>query len=240
MNNDEKIAFDYISSLGYSSIDYEPHVNVPPDFLIDNKIAVEVRRLNQQKLVNGKYHGLEDMHFKLVQKFTKILKEYETDEYDHTIIVSLSYGRPLKLDSRLFKQIKEEIQTHIPLLKKELSIQVHDNLEIRLWKSELKLNKSIILGTALDYDSGGFVVSEIYKNLKLIVVEKEEKINKYYDNYKEWWLVLVDYIGYGLDEIDVKQLNSLPNLNTIFDKVVLVSPLDIKRTVEIEIEPSLQ
>ncbi|NOY50808.1 MAG: hypothetical protein GXO88_09645 [Chlorobi bacterium] len=179
------------------------------------------------------------MHFKLVQKFTNILKEFEIDDYDQTIIVSVSYGRPLKLNSRFFKQIKEEIQTHFPLLNKELSIQIHINLEIRLWRSDQKLNKSIILGTAKDYDSGGFIVSEIYKNLKLIIPEKEEKIKKYHSDFKERWLVLVDYIGYGLDTIDIQQLNSVPKIKTIFYKVILVSPLDITRVVEVEIEQCL-
>jgi len=122
------------------------------------------------------------------------------------------------------------------LLESKLSLKLNDNLEIRLWKSDQKLNKSIILGSAKDYDSGGFIVSEIYKNLKLIIAEKEEKIKKYKDGFNEWWLLLIDYIGYGLGETDIKQLNSAPKLETIFNRVLLVSPLDITRVVEVEIK----
>jgi len=60
MNNDEQIALKCLNNLDYTIIEYEPNGNVPPDFLLDKKIAVEVRRLNQQKLFNGKYRGLED------------------------------------------------------------------------------------------------------------------------------------------------------------------------------------
>ena len=45
-NEDEKIVYKYLQSLGYTDIIYEPDGNIPPDFLIDDTIAVEVRRLN--------------------------------------------------------------------------------------------------------------------------------------------------------------------------------------------------
>ncbi len=45
-NDDEKIAYKYLQSLGYTNIQYEPDSNMPPDFLINDTIAIEVRRLN--------------------------------------------------------------------------------------------------------------------------------------------------------------------------------------------------
>ncbi len=213
MNNDEQIAHKYLNSLDYTIIEHEPNGNVPPDFLLDKKIAVEIRRLNQHKLVNGKYIPLENLRFKLVQKFTNLLKEFETDTYNETIFASLSYGRPLKVNSKLFKQINGAIQNHLPLLVKELTIQLNNHLEMRLWRSD--------------------------KKLKHIIPEKEEKIKKYQDGFKEWWLVLVDYIGHGLDDNDLQQLKDLHIHQTVFDKIVIVSPLDITRFVEVEIEQCL-
>jgi hypothetical protein len=47
MNREEKVAKTYLEKLGLGEVLFEPNGNVPPDFLINGRIAVEVRRLNQ-------------------------------------------------------------------------------------------------------------------------------------------------------------------------------------------------
>ena len=47
MNKDEKIANTYLKSLGFQKLEFEPNGNIPPDFTINKKIGVEVRRLNK-------------------------------------------------------------------------------------------------------------------------------------------------------------------------------------------------
>jgi len=233
MNNDEKIVYDFLSSIGFKNIVYEPNGNIPPDFFVNGNTAIEVRRLNQHIKVNGIEKPLEELHFKLVPKIIKTIKDFETEEFNDTLIVSVSYGRPLKVDKKIFKQIKESINNNIATKDKDLKVKINENLELRFFRSELKLDKSIILGTALDYNSGGLVVSNIYKNLEFIIAEKEDKIKEYYNDFESWWLILIDYIGYGLDKIDQDQLFNLPRLKTIFEKIIIVSPLDIERTIEI-------
>ncbi len=44
MNDSERLAREYLLYLGFKSVIYEPNGNIPPDFLADDKIAVEVRR----------------------------------------------------------------------------------------------------------------------------------------------------------------------------------------------------
>jgi len=46
-NPDEIRAEHYLQTLHHTKIEYEPLGNVTPDFVIDDKIAVEVRRLNR-------------------------------------------------------------------------------------------------------------------------------------------------------------------------------------------------
>jgi hypothetical protein len=233
MNHDEKIAYHFLSSIGFKYIDYEPNGNIPPDFLVNGNTAIEVRRLNQYTNVNGTEKPLEELHFKLIPRIIKTIEEFETKEFNDTLIVSISYGRPLRVDKNLIKKIKASIYKNIKTRDKYLKVTINENLELRFFRSDLKLEKSIILGTALDYNSGGFVVSNIYKNLKLIISEKEYKIKEYYGNFESWWLILIDYIGYGLDKIDQNQLMNLPKLKTIFEKILIVSPLDIEKSFEI-------
>jgi len=44
MDSSERIVYEYLSSQGFSDVAYEPDGNVPPDFLLNGRIAVEVRR----------------------------------------------------------------------------------------------------------------------------------------------------------------------------------------------------
>jgi len=50
MDSSETLAKEYLRFLGYTDIIYEPDGNIPPDFLVNGRIAVEVRRLNQNLL----------------------------------------------------------------------------------------------------------------------------------------------------------------------------------------------
>jgi hypothetical protein len=47
MKSEERIAENYLTSLGFENVVFEPDGNIPPDFFVDDRIAVEVRRLNQ-------------------------------------------------------------------------------------------------------------------------------------------------------------------------------------------------
>ena len=65
MDSSEALAHNYFAHLGFSRIDYEPEGSSrPPDFLLDSRIAVEVRRLNQIETHSqaiGEPRGLEEI-----------------------------------------------------------------------------------------------------------------------------------------------------------------------------------
>ena len=44
MDRSEQVAMKHLLFCGFSTVVYEPDGNVPPDFLVDGSIAVEVRR----------------------------------------------------------------------------------------------------------------------------------------------------------------------------------------------------
>ena len=47
MRQSERIVADFLVRRGYADVRYEPDGNVPPDFLVDDRIAVEAGVLNQ-------------------------------------------------------------------------------------------------------------------------------------------------------------------------------------------------
>jgi hypothetical protein len=60
MDQSEQLAKQYLCALGFESIVYEPDGNIPPDFLADDRVAVEVRRLNQNEMIESGNRGLEE------------------------------------------------------------------------------------------------------------------------------------------------------------------------------------
>ena len=60
MNESEKSVYEYLTSQGLGAVVYEPDGKVPPDFLVSGRIAVEVRRLNQNEETADGHRGLEE------------------------------------------------------------------------------------------------------------------------------------------------------------------------------------
>ena len=58
MNREEKVAREYLMHRGHREIVYEPDGNKTPDFLVARRIAVEVRRSNQNEGIGSGVRGL--------------------------------------------------------------------------------------------------------------------------------------------------------------------------------------
>ena len=50
----------YLRHIGYTDIVFEPDGNIPPDFLVNKRIAIEVRMLNQSYDESGRVRGLDE------------------------------------------------------------------------------------------------------------------------------------------------------------------------------------
>jgi hypothetical protein len=238
MKFDEKKAMRWLESQGNLDFQFEPDGNIPPDFVLNKNIGIEVRRLNQHVHLNDKNVPLEILEFNLIPKIEKLLKQIKKEEFSNSIFLSIRYERPLRVDKKLLTLIKTQILLNIELLEKDLTFNINDHLELRLFKSDKKLKDYIQVGSMSDRDSGGFVVREIYKNLIIIIKEKEEKILKYKNRYEFWWLLLIDHIGYELSDLDIQQLNDLPLITTFFDRIVLISPNNNNKSWDLIIKKS--
>jgi len=82
-------------------------------------------------------------------------------------------------------------------------------------------------------DSGGWLLSIMEENLKLCIDEKSAKVARVRSKYAEWWLVLVDHIGYGLGLHDQKMLKEKISISHNLDKVIVLAPNDHTRAFEI-------
>jgi hypothetical protein len=83
------------------------------------------------------------------------------------------------------------------------------------------------MGAVSDRDSGGWVTTELERNLQLCIDEKTAKMSAIRTKYAEWWLLLVDHINYGVEDA----LQVPPH---DWDRIILVSPFDHTQAFEVE------
>jgi hypothetical protein len=230
MKFEEKIATKYFDSLNFESIEYEPIGNTPPDFLLNNSIAVEVRRLN-------KFHDgipLEKLEFNVVRKITNLINEYcDNTDFDQTCLVSIAYQRPLQLTKDLKRKIQEVLSSNFKSVKYDMAFNLSNNLTLNFYpNSEKRKNQFEVVGW-IDMNRGGFVVSDLCNSLEIILEEKEKKVKNYFNKYDEWWLVLIDHISYGNPSTLIPESNRCLKKGIIFKKLVFVSPINYKHNYEI-------
>lgn len=228
MDETERIANSYLANLGFESIVFEPDGNVPPDFLADARIAVEVRRLNQNESTQSGFRGLEEVAIPLHMKIRKLLVSLGPAKGRASWFVCPSLKRPLlPWDQLVFKlqQCLEEFRDD-PRNEKPTSIRIDDCVELTLIRASDPHPTFFVSGGYSDYDSGGWVLAETQRNLRLIIEEKTRKVAPFRQKYREWWLVLIDRIGYGVSDCDRDLFREHLKLEHDWDRIVLVNPLD--------------
>ena len=112
MDDSETLALSYISSIGYSSITYEPDGNIPPDFLVDGKIAIEVRRLNYNRITeSGKSQGVENSQFAVLRMMNELLPLLGSSDTGRSWWVTYRFKRPIPHHDILRNKVRDALQT---------------------------------------------------------------------------------------------------------------------------------
>src|SRR5712692_1006971 len=106
MNDSERSVYQYLKSQGLGPVVYEPDGKVPPDFLVDGRIAVEVRRLNEGEQTSAGHRGLEEVWKPLNALVRKALDAMGPPVDGKTWFVSYTYRRPLPPWKALDKSLR--------------------------------------------------------------------------------------------------------------------------------------
>ena len=236
MDDSERLAHQYLTSLELGRVTYEPDGNVPPDFAVDDRIAVEVRRLNQNyECPEGRHEGLEQLWIPLWQRLRRHLPTLGPSQSGECWYVSVDFRRPLEQWRTLRPRLDQALMDfRANPIRERTTIQVTPNFTVDLLRSGIDHGTFYLLGASSDDDSGGWVMGELERNLRLCIAEKERKIAPYRARYKRWWLVLADHIDYGMDPEDheVFRTEVMPRISHSFEKVILVDPRNHRRSVE--------
>jgi hypothetical protein len=235
MDISEELVNKYLVHLEFKSIVHEPDGNIPPDFLVAGRIAIEVRRLNQNELTRSGYRGLEQIAIPLHMSIRNILASMGPPKSGVSWFVYYTLKRPLPprevLQSalrRYLEAFRDDQRNH-----KCTSSTIADGIQLELIPASDPHPTFFVPGGYSDHDSGGWVFGETQKNLRLCIEEKTRKIARVRHKYPEWWLILVDRIGYGVDDCDRKLYREQLGIKHGWDKVILLNPIDYRSAFEI-------
>ena len=104
--DDERLAKKWLESQGHSSI--ERSEDDPPDYVVDGKLAVEVRRLNRRIEVDGQTEGEENSRISLYQTIESTLAEIDPPGNERRWEVACEYDFSRRLPNSLNNSVRRE------------------------------------------------------------------------------------------------------------------------------------
>jgi hypothetical protein len=224
MNRDEQLVDVYLKSLALGSVAFEPDGNIPPDFLIDDRIAVECRRLNQHYLVDGRPRGLEEDSIPLLQSIERLLGIFPPHRDGSSWFLLFRIRRPLSHWRQLRPKLKAALEQFLAKPDEGIAeLRIEEGFLVRIAPASPNPQWRFAIGAFTDTNAGGWLVAEIVRNLSAYVEDKSKKAAQYRDKYRIWWLIFVDYIGYARDVAEVRRHFARP---AEWDKILLLSPVD--------------
>lgn len=237
MDQSESHVRDYLESLGIGHVIYQPDGNVPPDFLVDGRIAVEVRRLNENELTeSGGFRGLETDRIATERKFRGLLREIGPAKSGSSWFAGCKLKRPIPrwkhIDNELRRQLEEFRDNEDRQKLSVLNIAEGFEVEV-IHKASSNHPTCFVFAGCDDRDMGGVVFGDTQWNLRLCVDDKLRRIARVRNKYPEWWLVFVDYIGLAIVEPCDQELYQHFDIEHDLDRVILLSPLDKGRAFEV-------
>jgi hypothetical protein len=216
------------------SIVYEPDGNVPPDFLVDGTTAIEVRRLNQNHYDGAQTKGLEEVAIPLWKKIEKLVKSFGPPTAGESWFVYFRFGRPVESWKTLEPKISAALQAFSQRADREKGAILADNgFEADVFRASKVHSTMFVMAGCSDNESGGWLLSEMETNIRYCASEKSRKISGVRGKYSQWWLALVDHIGYGLDDFDREMFRDQVSIEHDWDKIIIIDPRDPTRYFEI-------
>jgi hypothetical protein len=147
----------------FKKIDFEPEgESKRPDFLVDDRIAAEVRRLNQNEACSPPgttARGLEQVAIPVWKNIQRLLPSLGASKGQVSWYVFINYSRPVP--GR--RQIEDAIRRHLKAfrdspIQNPTTIPIFDNFVLKLFPAGRLYSDYFVMGGRSDYDSGGWVV----------------------------------------------------------------------------------
>lgn len=235
MDPTEQLAERYLLHRGHRNVTFEPDGNVPPDFLIDDNIAVEVRRLNQTYVENGVPHGLEKANISTWQGVKRLLGRFDRPTSEASWYIRIRLSRPVEQWKLLRPRLEKGLRDFAALsLKRPGPVACGQGVELEvIGPAGAAQAQLFLLGSLDDQQACGWLFEELENNIQRCVDEKARKVAPYRQRYSQWWLILVDHIGYALNEDERDMFHDDVNIRHDWGRIVLLDPRDHTRAFNV-------
>lgn len=235
MKREEELVAAYLAHCGCSDIVYEPDGNIPPDFLVNGHVAVEVRRLNQNFCTEDRYEGVEETAIPTYHRIKAVASEFGPPTGDASYFLNYTISRPLENSRTLLPKLRNTLEAfRRGYYEEDIEIAVGRGLVVDFFRASKLHTTMFLVGAWSDWETGGFVVSEMAENLKICIEEKSAKIKTVASKYPQWWLVLVDMISYGFLNVDEQdQLRKYVERPNCWDKIIIVNSENYAQAFEL-------
>ena len=207
-NEEEQRVQQWLKSQGYTDIRDLSRTNEdPPDFVVDNRIGVEVRRLNWMTDANGKNQGAEGLEKPLEKTISKVLEAVGEPPGGYSVEVSCDLlDTSLPETDETERQVGRAVDRYVKKLNKALQC----GRAPVSWEKRLECKLDIHFQPFLTSEPGEFVLMPVeaathlrgwqipdsIDNINRCIADKTCKIKDIICCYPEWWLVLVDHNVY--------------------------------------------
>ena len=227
MDHSEKHAQAFLRGLGFTDVVFEPDGNVPPDFALDGRIAVEVRRLHHiEHASGGEARGVDETWIPLYKRVSELCDQLSDKNPERFWILSYSIKRPVQ-PWRLTRTILEPWLLNLRKLPAATREHVLDapSLTVTAHAMTELTTPEFHAGIVNDPETTGWQIPLILQGVEHCLVDKTTKITPYLGRYPEWWLVLIDQISYGVSQDSRQMLQKHSISFGPFKRIVLVDPL---------------
>lgn len=233
MDRTEAIAREHLISCGFANPVYEPDGKVPPDFVLNGRIAVEVRRLNENERDSPSPRGLEETEIPLLMGLQRLAESFGRTS-NQAWWLRLRYKRP----TRPWRELAKPARRFLEQLRDDhssshLTYCLDDNVQLEAIKRASTGGEMFHVWSMTDDDASGWVLEKVERNLRLCIEEKSRKTAAFRSKYPEWWLLLIDQVSYGLSDFDRSQFRQSVHISHDWDKVIVINPLDCTHYFEL-------
>lgn len=175
LKDDELTAQQYLLGLGVGSVTFEPDGNIPPDFVINNRIAIEVRRIEDQYWGGAKPQGLRTVQKNIEKTVRSSLSALGSMHPTDSWFVHYNFNRPLPDWRWLQAEIQETLRLFVINPDEGNTWRLHPSFRIRIWRAAKKHTQTFLLGGNIDRDQTAFVSQAVSASLRHAIEEKTQK-----------------------------------------------------------------
>jgi hypothetical protein len=235
MDKIEGAAANFLRTLGYRDIIHEPDGNPSPDFLIDHRIAIEVRSFYRNRADGQAIEGLEEQTTNLWRNFEKLVLSFERKGPPQSSwFVFYSFDHPLSRWRKLQPKIQQALQSfagHLPSHNRH-EILIERNFRLQLIRANQPHDSLFVMGGHPDEEAGAFADPAMAKWIQLHDAEKIERVRTFRNRYPEWWLIFVDDVDSKWGDVHPGMFRTGSNSEE-WHKIIVIHPNDTSRYLDI-------